>query len=96
MSQLTIFASADLEPRVVEALDRAGVAGFLRVPGATGNRFLPGQVPRTLSWEAVMIIVPLLDDEQLQSITEQLSAAAADCEAEPCLRLVATPSRVLF
>ena len=59
MKQLTIYCSRDLEERVVAVLDHAGAEGYLRLAGATANRFSPsGQVPRVSSWEATLFLVP--------------------------------------
>ena len=92
MKQLTIFCSRDLEDRVVSALDRAKVDAFLRVGEATGNRFRSaGQVPRLMTWEAVLFLVPMISEEGLGAIVDELEAYAGACEIEPCLRIVVSP-----
>lgn len=89
MKQLTIFCSRDLEDRVVQALDNAGAEGFLHVGEATGRHFAAsGELPRTISWEASMFVVPALDDEKVRAVQGQLAAYAGSCEVEPCLRMV--------
>jgi hypothetical protein len=96
MKQLTIFVNRDLEPRVVAALDHADCEGFLRVGDASGNRFLPSdEVPRTVAWEAVMLVVPAVDDERLRRIVAELAEVADDCDTGPCLRIVATPAETV-
>lgn len=97
MNQITIFSSVDLEPSVLAALDQAGVIGFLRLTGATGNRFLPGgAVPRTMAWDAVVFVVPGADDSQLQTISAELAEVAAGCDPEPCLRMVTISAQVVL
>lgn len=93
MKQLTVYCSRDLEPQVVSTLDDAGLHGYLRVAGATGNRFLPkGQMPRAVTWEAVMIVVPGADDALIDGVREKLQGIAAACEVEPCIRLLVNAS----
>ena len=92
MKQLTIFCSADLEHRVLNALERAGVQGFLRLPGGSGCRFKErGEVPRTLSWEALMFTVPDAEAEQVSQVADELEGYAGACEIQPCLRMVISP-----
>jgi hypothetical protein len=89
VKQLTVFCSRDLEPQVVSALDDAGLHGYLRVGDATGNRFLAkGQMPRTATWEAVMIVVPGAEDTLIDGVRKKLQGVAASCEVEPCIRLL--------
>ena len=93
MKQLTVFCSRDLEQRVVSILDKAGLDGYLRVGDVTGNRFLPkGQVPRSETWEAVMIVIPLGETGVIDRVREKLQAIAASCEIEPCIRLLVNTS----
>jgi hypothetical protein len=96
MRQLTIFANSDLEPQVLAAMDHARIDAFLRVGEASGNRFLPpGELPRTVAWDAVMFVVPAVASEKVQQIATELSAAARNCGTEPCLRIVATPAEIV-
>jgi hypothetical protein len=89
MKQLTIFCSRDLEQRAVAVLDGEGLQGYLRLGDATGNRFLPkGQLPRAVVWEAVMLVVPGDEDERIDRVRKKLQLLAADCEVEPCIRLL--------
>ena len=89
MKQLTIFCSRDLEAQVVRVLDEADLHGYLRVGDATGNRFLPkDQVPRAVTWEAVMLVVPGADDAVIDGIRDRLQAVAAECEVEACIKLM--------
>lgn len=93
MKQLTVFCSRDLEEQVVEILDGSGLDGYLRLDGVTGNRFLPrDQVPRSLTWEVVMIIVPGAEPALIDSVREKLQTIAEDCEIEPCIRLLVNTS----
>jgi len=93
VKQLTIFCSRDLEQQVVSTLDEAGLRGYLRLDGVTGNRFLPkGQVPRSVTWEAVMIVVPAGAADVIDDVREKLQAIAASCEIEPCIRLLVNTS----
>jgi hypothetical protein len=88
MKQLTIFCSSDEEDRVIAALDAAGVEGFMRIGGATGNTFLePGQLPRTVSWDAVLFLVASVRDERARAVAEELKRYAGNCAIEPCLRV---------
>ena len=92
MKQLTIFYSSDEESRVITALDHAGIEGFFRVGGASGNKFVePGQVPRTVAWEAVMIVVPSAPEENVLAVMGELGEYTRSCEIEPCLRMVVSP-----
>ncbi len=96
MQQLSIYCSLDLEDRVVAVLDAARVEGFFRAGTGTGNRFLPaGQLPRTVTWEAALLIVPAIDDGQLAKVRGELNQLAESCEFQPCLRLVASPAEVI-
>jgi hypothetical protein len=97
MKQLTVLCSRDLEDRVVTALDNAGVEGYARHGDVSGNKFMPqGQVPRTMTWEAVSFMVPAATDQQIESITGELRRFAGSCEIQPCLRMVVTDTvRVL-
>jgi hypothetical protein len=91
MKQLMIFCSSSEEDFVVTALDRAGVDGFLRIGGATGGKFLErNQVPRTISWEATLMIVPAVSDECARTVVRELGEYSRNCEIEPCLRVVVT------
>lgn len=97
MKQLTIFCNRDEEEHVVAALDHAGIPSFLRVGDATGHRFLdPGQIPRDMTWEATMFVVPAVAQEQLNAAVKELRAYAADCEIEPCMRIVISPVDEVF
>lgn len=92
MKQLTIFLSPDLEHRAIDALERAGVEGFLRLEGATGNKFLANDpLTRIMTWEAVALLVPGADDGQAASVVEELGHYADACETRPCLRIVVSP-----
>ena len=92
MKQLTIFCSRDEEEHVVTALDRAGIPGYLRVGDATGHRFLdPGRIPRDMTWEAAMFVVPAVSEERMSAAVKELRAYAGECEIEPCLRIVISP-----
>jgi len=96
MKQLAIFVNRDLEARVLAALDHVRVDAFLRVAEATGNRFLDeGEVPRTVAWEAVMFVVPAIDESRAERVAAELAGVAAECDAGPCLRVVALPVEVL-
>jgi hypothetical protein len=92
VKQLTIFCNRDEEERVVTALDHAGIASYLRIGEATGNRFLdPGQIPRAMTWEATMFVVPAVSEDRMSAAVKELRAHARDCEIEPCLRIVVSP-----
>jgi len=96
MKQLTVFVNRDLEPQVLAAFDHAGIEGFLRLGEASGNRFLAaGEVPRTIAWEAIMFVVPAVEEGKADRIAAELADAAADCGAGPCLRVVAVPAEVM-
>ena len=92
MKLVQVFCSRDLEHRVLRVLDDAGVEGYLRMGDATGGKFLPrGDVPRTMTWEAVSYIVPFASEEAVARITRDLRDYAGHCEIEPCLRLLVLP-----
>lgn len=89
MHQVAVYVSHDLEARVVHAFDHAGIDGYLRVGGATGVRFTaPGQLPRTVTWDASLFLVPSAADAQVRKVVEELREFAGTCEFEPCLRIV--------
>ena len=91
MKQLTVFCTPDLEDRVVSALDHAGVEGFLRLPGGSAHLFAePGQVPRTMAWEAVLLMVPAAPEERLLRAIDELDAYNRECETGVCLRCTMT------
>jgi len=91
MKQLNIFCSRDLERQVITILDRADLDGFLRVGDATGHRFLPkGETPRSVTWEAVVIVVPGAEGSVIDGVVAQLRGIAEGCEVEACLRLLVT------
>jgi hypothetical protein len=92
MKQIAIFCSPDLDRKVIGALDEARVEGFMRVASGTGNFFKePGQIPRTMSWEATLFIVPAASDEQVERVLAPLREHAGNCETAPCLRVTVTP-----
>ncbi len=92
MKQLTIYCSDDLRDTVVHALDRAGSEGFLLIPECLGHYFAePGEVPRTVSWEASVIVVPAMPDDKIDAVVSDLRAHAGHCAIEPCLRITVTP-----
>lgn len=97
MKQLTIFCSADLDDRVVTTLDRSGIDGFLCVDHASGSKFnAPGRVPRTMSWDARLFIVPGAEDAQVAQVVDELEGYANACDIQPCLRIVvSTVDRVV-
>lgn len=97
MKQLTIFLSPDLEHRAIDALERAGVEGFLRLEGATGNKFLANDpLTRIIRWEALALLVPGADDEQAAAIVRDLEMYSNACETRPCLRIVVSPVEAVF
>jgi hypothetical protein len=92
VKQLTIYCSRDLEDRVVSALDVASVEGFLRLGSGSGHRFLArGEVPRSVTWEASVIVVPAVSEERVGWVVRELREYAGRCEIEPCLRVVVSP-----
>jgi hypothetical protein len=92
MNQLSIYCSRDLTERVIATLDRAGVTGFLQVREATGNRFQEaGQLPRTLTWEATLIVVPVVEENRITGIVQELEKYANQCDIRPCLHVVVSP-----
>jgi hypothetical protein len=92
VKQLTIYCSRDLEDHVVNALDHARVEGFLRVGGASGSRFCdPGEVPRTMDWDAIVFLVPGAEETQVEAIVGELGDFARGCDTYPCLRICVTP-----
>ena len=91
MKQLMIFCSPDLESRIISVLSEAGVEGFLHLPGGSANLFTdPGQVPRTLTWEANLVIVPAAADETVLRVADRLDDYARSCATESCLRYAVT------
>ncbi|GAB4226906.1 MAG: hypothetical protein Kow0062_28860 [Acidobacteriota bacterium] len=93
----TILCNSDLADRVIAALDHAGAHHFLRVPEGVGTMFEPpGRIPRTITWEATMFVVPGLDEEQIDRLVHELRDVVGECSAENCLRiLVSNVDRLL-
>jgi hypothetical protein len=92
VKQLTVFCNRDEEQHVVTALDQAGIPSYLRVGDATGHRFLdPGRVPRDMTWEATMFVVPAASEERIGAAVKGLRSHAGECEVEPCMRIVVSP-----
>ena len=92
MKQLTVFASEDLEDRVVAAFDHAGIDAYMRIGEATGVRFsAPGQLPRTMTWAATLFLVPAAERDSIDRVITELRQYAGTCEIEPCLRMVVAP-----
>ncbi len=97
MKQLTIYCSRDLENRVVNALDHAALEGFLRIGGASGSKFCdPGEVPRTMDWEATVFLVPGTEDTKVQAVVNELAEYASSCDTSPCLRIAVTPVEQIY
>ena len=97
MKQLTIYCSRDLEQQVVAVLDREGLEGYFRLGDAAGHRFLPpGEVPRSVTWEAVMLVVPGAEERRIDKAVAALRSLADRCEIEPCLRVVVGESGLVF
>ncbi len=96
MKQLTILCSSDLSGAVQDALVRAGVEGFLRLPGGVG--VMPGaatthgQWPR---WEAEMFVAPVTEEAASRAV-EALRAHAGRCEVEPCLRILVSNLEAVY
>jgi len=89
MKQLSVYASEDLEDRVVAAFDHAGVDAYMKIGDATGVRFsAPGQLPRTMTWGATLFVVPAADRASIDRVVGELKQYAGTCEVEPCLRIV--------
>jgi hypothetical protein len=97
MKQLTIYCSRDLENRVVNALDHARLEGFLRIGGASGSKFCdPGEVPRTMDWEATMFLVPGAEEVQIQAVVNELAEYTKSCDTYPCLRIAVAPVEQVY
>ena len=86
---VTILCNGDLTDRVISALDHAGAHHFLRIPDAVGTMFEPeGVIPRTISWEATMFVVPGLQEDQIDGLVHELRDVVGECSAENCLRIM--------
>jgi hypothetical protein len=96
VKQLTILCSSDLAETVQDALVRAGVEGFLRVPGAVGVK--PGAAAehgRWPRWEAEMFVTPVTEDV-LSLIVDGLRSFAGRCDVEPCLRILVSSLEAVY
>lgn len=92
-----VFCTSDEEERVVAAFDHAGIPAYLRVGNATGHRFLDrSQIPRDMSWEATLFVVPAVSEKQMSAAAKELRAYKGECEIEPCLRIVISPVDEVF
>ncbi|RMF74732.1 MAG: hypothetical protein D6738_05580 [Acidobacteria bacterium] len=86
---MKILCNSDLTDRVISALDHAGAHHFLRIPEAVGTMFEPeGVIPRTISWEATLFVVPGLTVEQIDRLVHELRDVVGECSAENCLRIL--------
>ena len=96
MKQLTILCSSDLSAVVEDALVRAGVEGFLRLPDAVGVKPAAavehGRWPR---WQAEMFVSPV-GDRTAASVVEALRGYAGRCEDEPCLRILVSSLEAVY
>jgi hypothetical protein len=87
MKQLTVYCSEELEHQVVSSFDRHGAEGYLRIPRAIGHKFLePEALPRTVSFEAIVLVVPGASEATVAAILQDLQDYAGKCEIQPCLR----------
>jgi hypothetical protein len=87
MKQLVIYCSEDLEHQVVSSLDRHGAEGYLKIPRAVGHKFLEAAtLPRTVSFEAIVLVVPGAAEATVAAVLEDLQDYAGKCEIQPCLR----------
>jgi len=96
VKQLTIFCSADLSDTVRDALVRAGVAGFLKVPHAVGSK--PGATwehGRYPTWEAEMFVAAA-ETANVDRVVAALEQFAGKCEVEPCLRILVSPVEAVY
>lgn len=96
MKQLTIFCSADLSDTVRDALVRAGVPGFLKVPHAVGSKpsatWEHGRYP---TWEAEMFVAAA-EPANVERVVDALKQFAGKCEFEPCLRILIAPVEAVY
>jgi hypothetical protein len=96
VKQLTIFCSSDLSETVRDALVRAGVSGFLKVPHAVGSK--PGatwQHGRYPTWDAEMFIAAA-EPETIAKAVAALEQYAGKCEVEPCLRIMVSAVEAVY
>jgi hypothetical protein len=96
MKQITILYSSDLAETVGDALVRAGVEGYLRIPGAVGVK--PGAAAehgRYPRWEAEMLVAPVAD-AVAEEIVAGLRSFAGRCEVEPCLRILVSSLEAVY
>ena len=96
MKQLTIFCSSDLAGTVQGALVRAGVEGFLHVPGGVGVK--PGAAAehgRYPRWEAGMFVAAV-SDEAVANVVDSLRSFAGSCEVAPCLRILVSSLEAVY
>jgi len=88
MKMVTIYASSDLENRVVSAIQDSGADTYLTIDNATAHRFNRSHdLPRTMTWSAVMFLVPGLSEAQASRLSEALRHECDASETQPCLRL---------
>ena len=91
MKQLMILCGPDLESQVISILDEVGVDGFLHLPGGSANLFAAlGQIPRSLTWEANIVLVPAADDDRVDRVADRLDEYARSCATETCVRYAVT------
>jgi len=96
MKQVTVLCSSDLAGVVQDALVRAGVEGFLHVPGAVGVK--PGAAAehgRYPRFEAEMFVAPA-PQEVAESVVAALRSFAGRCEVEPCLRILVSSLEAVY
>ena len=87
MKQLVVYCSEELEHQVVGSFDRHGAEGYLKIPRAVGHKFLePEALPRSVSFDAIVLIVPGASEATVAAVLEDLQDYAGKCEIQPCLR----------
>lgn len=96
MKQLTVLCSTDLAGTVQDALVRAGVEGFLRIPGAVGVQpHAASEHGRWPRWEAEIFLTPVTD-EAAAGVVNALRAFSGNCETEPCLRILVSSLEAVY
>jgi len=96
VKQLTILCSSDLSATVRDALVRAGVTGFLKVPRAVGSKpDASAEHGRYPTWDAEMFVAPMEADAVAQ-VVGLLEQYAGKCDVEPCLRILVSGLEAVY
>ena len=91
MKLLTIFISSDLQDEVSRLISEAQVDCYVRLGEAYGiSHRCKGSLGDDMPWEASVLMIAG-EEEQLESLAENIATTVKNKEYEPCLRMMLSP-----